>query len=54
MKVGYLTLCPAPPDNLAKIYNRFLVPTMVAKATAGQMSLKETIKWAARKLEGIV
>jgi ABC-type glycerol-3-phosphate transport system substrate-binding protein len=45
---------PAPPDISAEIYNRFLVPTMVAKATAGEMSPKETMKWAAGELEKIV
>ncbi|MHC4535959.1 MAG: ABC transporter substrate-binding protein [Planctomycetota bacterium] len=45
---------PAPPEISAEIYNRFIVPTMVAKATTGEMSPKETMRWAARELEAIV
>jgi ABC-type glycerol-3-phosphate transport system substrate-binding protein len=45
---------PAPPEVSAEIYNRFIVPTMVAKATTGEMSPKEAIKWAAGRLETIV
>ena len=44
---------PAPPEISAEIYNRFIVPTMLAKATIGEMSPKEAIKWAAGELEKI-
>ena len=44
---------PAPPEIAAEIYNRFIVPAMVAKATTGKMSPKEAMKWAARELEAI-
>jgi len=44
---------PAPPEIAAEIYNRFIVPEMVAKATTGKMSPKEAMKWAAMELETI-
>ncbi len=45
---------PAPPEIGAEIYNRYIVPAMVAKATTGEMSSKEAMKWAAGELEMIV
>ena len=45
---------PALPEIGAKIYNRYIVPAMVAKATTGEMSPKEAMKWAAGELEKIV
>jgi len=44
---------PAIPDIGAEIYNRHIVPAMVAKATTGEMSPKEAMKWAAKELEAI-
>ena len=45
---------PAPPEIGAQIYNRYIIPTMVAKASTGEMSPKEAMKWAAGELEKIV
>jgi ABC-type glycerol-3-phosphate transport system substrate-binding protein len=45
---------PATPEIGAEIYNRYIIPTMVAKATTGEMSPKEAMKWAAGELEMIV
>jgi ABC-type glycerol-3-phosphate transport system substrate-binding protein len=45
---------PAPPEIGAEIYNRYIIPTMVAKVTTGEMSPKEAMKWAAGELEMIV
>ena len=45
---------PAPPEIGAEIYNQYIIPAMVAKATTGKMSPREAMKWAARELEAIV
>jgi hypothetical protein len=45
---------PAPPEIGAKIYNQWIILTMVAKATTEEMSPKEAMKWAAGELEKIV
>ena len=45
---------PASPEIGAEIYNQYIIPTMVAKATTGEMSPKEAMKWAAGELEMIV
>ena len=37
-----------------KIYDSHIIPAMTAKATTGEMSPKEAMKWAARELESIV
>ncbi len=43
---------PAKHEYGAQIDGRWLLPTMVGKVTSGGMTPKETIKWAAKELEG--
>jgi hypothetical protein len=43
---------PAPPRMAALIYTQALIPTLVAKVTAGGESMDSAIKWAINELEG--
>jgi hypothetical protein len=41
----------APPEIAVQMWNRYLMPTMVAKLVLGQ-SIKEAMDWAKREIEG--
>jgi len=49
----YIPGSSAPPDIAVQIWNRYLVPSMVARMMAGQ-SIKQTIAWAKEELEGFI
>jgi len=42
---------PAHPEQGVQIYSKSIIPVMVAKATTGEMSPKEAMKWCAKELE---
>jgi len=42
---------PAHPDAGVQIYSKSIIPVMVAKATTGEMSPQEAMKWCAQELE---
>ena len=42
---------PAPPAAGNAIYSKAILPVMVAKATTGEMSPKDAMKWCAQELE---
>ena len=44
---------PAPPEIAVQIYNRAIMPTMLAKLHSGQ-SIKDAVDWASHELEGFV
>jgi hypothetical protein len=44
---------PSPPAAGNAIYGKSILPVMVAKATTGEMSPKDAMKWCAQELEMI-
>jgi hypothetical protein len=42
---------PAHPSAGVAIYSKSIIPVMVAKATTGEMSPKDAMKWCAKELE---
>ena len=49
----YITGSSGPPEIAVQIWNRGIMPGMVAKLVAGQ-SIKQSIDWAKEELEGFV
>jgi ABC-type glycerol-3-phosphate transport system substrate-binding protein len=45
---------PAPPAIAIRIANKYVIPTMMARAATGKMTPKEAMQWAARVLEAAV
>ena len=43
---------PASPEIIAEIYNRYIIPTMVAKATSEEMSPKEAMIFSRLSFSG--
>jgi hypothetical protein len=49
----YVPGSSAPPEIAVQIWNRYLVPGMVARLMSGQ-TIKQTVAWAKEELEGFV
>ena len=49
----YIPGSSAPPEIAVQIWNRYLVPGMVARLMSGQ-TIKQTVAWAKEELEGFV
>ena len=45
---------PAKPEIGVEIYSRHIIPVMVAKATTGEMSPSDAMKWCAKELEMVL
>jgi ABC-type glycerol-3-phosphate transport system substrate-binding protein len=45
---------PAKPEYAVQIYSKYIIPVMTAKATTGEMSPKEAMKWCAKELEMVI
>jgi hypothetical protein len=44
---------PAPPAIAVQIFNRGIMPTMIAKVTQGGHSIAQAIAWAEDELDGL-